>query len=92
MRAMNNAKQRGVEWLFTEAEWLDVWKSSGHFEKRGRGPGCYQMARFGDCGPYAPWNVLIVRMESNATACAIAQGLCSCSQNPELRDEVAAIL
>lgn len=92
MRAKNNALQRGVEWLFTEDEWLEVWKKSGHFAERGRGPGCYQMARKGDCGPYATWNVVIVRMESNAAASAIAQGLCIGVRNPALREEVAAIL
>jgi hypothetical protein len=92
MRARNNALQRGVEWLFTEAEWLEVWKKSGHFAERGRGPGQYQMARKGDCGPYAEWNVAIVRMEANACACAISAGLCVAVQNPALRDEVASIL
>ncbi len=73
-RARNNARQRGIEWLFTFDEWLEVWTSSGHYSERGRGPGCYQMARFGDCGPYAPWNVAIVRMEANATAKLILEG------------------
>lgn len=91
-RARNNALQRGVEWLFDIDSWLKVWKESGHFDERGRGAGCYQMARLGDCGPYAEWNVRIVRMESNAAACAIAQGLCLGVQNPALKDEVAAIL
>lgn len=92
MRAKNNAVQRGVEWLFDESTWLKVWKASGHFSERGRGPGQYQMARIGDCGPYAPWNVVIVRMESNATAVMIYAGIILATANPAFRDEVRSIL
>lgn len=91
-RARNNALQRGVEWLFTKDSWLKVWKDSGHFHERGRGAGCYQMARKGDCGPYAEWNVVIVRMESNACACLIANELAPVPRNPKFIDEVLAIL
>ena len=91
-RARNNALQRGVEWLFTFDEWLKVWKDSGHYAERGRGAGCYQMARFGDCGPYAPWNVAIVRMEANACAAFVLSGSGGIPSAPALRDEVASIL
>lgn len=91
-RARNNALQRGVEWLFTFDEWLAVWKDSGHYAERGRGAGCYQMARKGDCGPYAKWNVAIVRMESNAVAAFVLSGAGYMPKPGELRDEVASIL
>lgn len=91
-KARRNALDRGVEWLFTEAEWLGVWKDSGHFHERGRGAGQYQMARFGDCGPYAPWNVAIVRMESNAVAAFVLAGTSTAPTGGALRDEVALIL
>lgn len=91
-KARRNALDRGIEWHFDLASWLKVWKDSGHYEARGRGPGSYQMARFGDCGPYADWNVAIVRMEANAVAAFILSGEGSPPRSPELRDEVAAIL
>lgn len=92
MRAKNNGLQRGVEWLFDEESWLKIWKDSGRFEKRGRGPGCYQMARIGDCGPYAPWNVVIVRMEANATAVMIYHGMILTAHDPVMKEEVRSIL
>ena len=91
-RARNNALQRGVEWLFTFDEWLEVWKESGHYAERGRGPGRYQMARLGDCGPYANWNVRIVRMEANAVAAFVLAGTGYMPRAGDLRDEVASIL
>jgi hypothetical protein len=33
---------------------------------RGRGVGKYVMARHGDAGPYAPWNVKCIRYEDNS--------------------------
>lgn len=90
-KARRNALDRGIEWHFTFESWLKKWKDSGHFEKRGRGPGCYHMARLGDCGPYAEWNTAIVRMESNAAALLILEGRAT-QCRPELREEVAQIL
>lgn len=55
----NAAKRRGIGWEITFAEWIGVWMSSGHWEKRGRGADCYCMARHGDAGPYAVGNVSI---------------------------------
>lgn len=91
-KARRNALDRGVEWLFDFDSWLKVWKDSGHYAERGRGPGCYQMARKGDCGPYADWNVVIVRMESNAVAAFVLAGTGTPPATGALRDEVAAIL
>lgn len=91
-RARNNALQRGVEWLFDFDSWLKVWKDSGHYAERGRGPGQYQMARKGDCGPYAEWNVVIVRMESNAVAAFVLGLDREPPRSGALREEVAAIL
>lgn len=91
-RARNNALQRGVEWLFSFDEWLEVWKESGHYHERGRGAGLYQMARLGDCGPYAKWNVRIVRMEANAVAAFVLSGSGGLPSAPHLREEVASIL
>ena len=52
-----DAKRRGVEFLFTLEEWWGWWSQGGRWEQRGRGRGKLVMARTGDVGPYAPWNV-----------------------------------
>lgn len=90
-KARRNALDRGVEWDFTFESWLKVWKDSGHYEERGRAAGKYQMARLGDCGPYATWNVRIVRMEANACA-AIIHDHVEHITDASLREEVATIL
>jgi hypothetical protein len=62
----NDAKKRGIEFLLTFSEWLDIWVSSGHLHERGRKKGQYCMARKGpDIGPYAVGNVRIERGEKN---------------------------
>lgn len=91
-KARLTALKRGVEWLFDFDSWLATWKDSGHYAERGRGAGSYQMARKGDCGPYAPWNVVIVRMESNALAAFVLAGTGHVPRAGDLVDEVAAIL
>ena len=55
-----NAKKRGIEWYFTFQEWVRWWKSKlgpDWMAKRGKRRGQYVMARKGDKGPYAIWNV-----------------------------------
>jgi hypothetical protein len=54
-----------IEWLFTPDEWLDLWLKSGKWHQRGCRRGQYVMARFGDVGPYAPWNVEIKTVGEN---------------------------
>lgn len=61
------AGDRGIEWCFEFATWWEVWKASGKWELRGKAAGCYCMARNGDCGPYAPWNVQIVPSGQNGS-------------------------
>ena len=56
-----------VPFLFTFEEWLKVWIDSGHWRERGIRKGQYCMARFGDKGPYAVWNVKIILHSENAT-------------------------
>lgn len=91
-KARLTALGRGVEWHFDFPTWLKIWKDSGHYAERGRNGGQYQMARKGDCGPYADWNVAIVRMESNAVAAFILSGVGSVQTYQKQRDEVASIL
>jgi hypothetical protein len=60
-----SAKVRGIEWEFTFETWWAVWEASGKWEQRGKRTGQYCMARNGDTGPYAPWNVRIVQVSEN---------------------------
>lgn len=53
----NFAKYRGIEWDLTYADWCELWAEKWHL--RGRGNDKYCMARHGDAGPYALWNVSI---------------------------------
>ena len=57
----SRAKARGVEFLFTFAEWWAVWEE--HWE--GRGTGQLVMCRTGDVGPYAVGNVRIDTQANN---------------------------
>jgi hypothetical protein len=59
---------RGIDFHFTYEEWVAWWKQhlgSGWFEKRGRCVGQYVMARIGDKGPYASWNVKCILHTEN---------------------------
>jgi hypothetical protein len=56
-----------IAWLFTFDEWIEIWLKSGKWHQRGRRRGQYVMARFGDIGPYAPWNVEIKLHTENAS-------------------------
>jgi hypothetical protein len=63
-----NAKARGVPFELTFEQWLDVWKSSGHFDERGNKTAeGYVMARNEDKGPYAVGNVSIKPHRVNVT-------------------------
>lgn len=59
------AKERSIEFLLTFDEWLKIWIDSGHFHERGRSNHQYQMARFGDKGPYTVGNVRIITCAEN---------------------------
>lgn len=60
----NNARLREIPWQMTFAEWWRIWQESGKWNERGRGHG-YCMARHGDRGPYAAWNVKIIHAPLN---------------------------
>lgn len=60
----NSAKQRGIGWELTFAQWWRIWQESGHWEERGRGKG-YCMARWADDGPYSVENVYICTIGQN---------------------------
>ena len=62
----SDAKRRGIPFLLTFEEWLDIWSESGKLEQRGNRSGRYVMARYGDKGAYEPDNVRIILFEENA--------------------------
>lgn len=62
-----DAKRRGIPFLFSYQEWLEVWENSGHLHHRGRGRDKFCMARFGDSGPYSKANVKIIKFSENIT-------------------------
>jgi hypothetical protein len=60
-----SAALRGIKFLFTFDEWLQVWIDSGHLNEKGRGANAYCMARNGDKGPYKLGNVRIITNREN---------------------------
>lgn len=62
----SGAKVRGIPFLLTFEEWLQIWEDSGHFHERGNRRNQYCMARFGDVGPYAVGNVKIILHSENS--------------------------
>lgn len=59
------ARYRGIEFLLTFEEWLNIWLDSGFLHLRGSGAGKYCMGRNGDTGPYEVGNVKIIPHEEN---------------------------
>lgn len=59
------AKKRGILFLLTFEEWLNIWIISGHLHERGNKKHQYVMARHGDKGPYALDNVKIITWIEN---------------------------
>jgi len=62
-------KDRGIPFEFTFEEWVGWWRSNlgdDWISKRGRRKHEYVMARKGDKGPYAPWNVDCKTQSENA--------------------------
>lgn len=48
------AIERGIQWLFTFETWVSWWGDA--YVKRGRRSGQLIMGRYGDVGPYSPFN------------------------------------
>jgi hypothetical protein len=59
------AKGRGIPFLMTFEQWLQIWESSDHLHERGRRRGQYVMARYGDRGAYEVGNVRTITVEEN---------------------------
>lgn len=84
-------KRRNIEFHFSYEEWVSWWKHNlgdDWFTKRGRKSGQYVMARHGDKGPYAPWNVKCIMVEQNLQEATHNEG----RGNAKLtKDQVTAI-
>lgn len=63
MHQRKRAKQRGIDFQLTFAEFLAIW--DGRLPQRGKGSDQLCMARCGDTGPYAVGNVKIITAAEN---------------------------
>lgn len=65
----NGAKRRGIRFDFSYEDWVGWWKHNlgdDWRNKRGCRKDKYVMARYGDKGPYAPWNVKCITHSENS--------------------------
>lgn len=60
-----SAKERGIPFELSYAQWLEIWTQSGHLAERGRQKGQYVMSRFNDEGPYSPGDVEVKTCNEN---------------------------
>lgn len=68
-RHRRGAGYRGLPFHFTFEQWCQWWKDNlgpDWFQKRGKGHEKYVMARYGDKGPYALWNVKCITHAANS--------------------------
>lgn len=59
------AKRKGINFLLTFEQWLQIWLDSGHYHEKGTKRGQYVMSRFNDVGPYSIDNVKIQTVGQN---------------------------
>jgi len=64
----NNALTRGIPFLLSFEQWLDIWTESGKLSQRGRGAEKFCMCRHEDIGPYEVGNVFIGINRENVRA------------------------
>ena len=62
----SKAKQRGIEFILSFDDWLNIWEKSGKLNDRGCKKGQYVMSRFNDTGPYSINNVFIQLHSKNS--------------------------
>lgn len=60
-----HAGDRGIEWLLSYEDYLEIWLTSGKWFEKGRQPHNYCMCRYRDSGPYSRTNVFIDTVEEN---------------------------
>jgi hypothetical protein len=61
----SHAKDRGIDFNLSYAQWLEMWLLSGKWENRGKARGQYQMCRYYDEGAYSTTNCYIGTVEDN---------------------------
>ena len=61
----SHARERGIPWAFSYAEWLEMWLESGKWPERGRKTGQYCMCRYADVGAYSKNNCFIGKTDDN---------------------------
>lgn len=84
------AKQRGIPFLLTFAEWQQIWSASGRLGDRGCERGQYCMARFGDQGGYEVGNVEIILTANNTTQGNIGSKNSHAKVTPDIVREIRA--
>lgn len=62
----HHAAERGIDFILSYEEWLEMWLLSGKYSSRGRNKGDYVMARIGDKGSYSVRNCYICTVEENS--------------------------
>lgn len=62
---LNNAKRRGIPFLFDFETWWAWWQVDDRWAQRGRTAEALVMARVGDLGPYSPENVYVATQARN---------------------------
>jgi len=60
-----HAEERGIPFLLSYEDWLEMWLISGKWEYRGKCSGQYVMGRYGDVGAYSKRNCYICTVEEN---------------------------
>lgn len=66
----NNARKRGIPFLFSFSDWTDWWEKElgpDWLKLRGTKKGQFCMARYGDCGPYERTNVYCTLHSQNCS-------------------------
>ena len=56
-----NARRKGIDWALNLAQWVEVWRRSGKWERRGQGPKKYGMTRIDPSRGLVLGNVRICR-------------------------------
>ncbi|NIE67463.1 hypothetical protein [Burkholderia sp. Ax-1719] len=84
----HNAKRRGIGWDLTFEQWIQWWGED--IERRGTGPCCLQMQRFGDSGPYALGNIKKGTPHQNSVTASIVRQNEACERAATIRRELSA--
>jgi len=63
------ARQRGISWQLTEAEWFEFWEEDDRWRNRGTGAENFVMSRKGDVGPYSIENIVCQTQRANGYEC-----------------------